>query len=89
MPKTNASKLNSKQTAVLEAVASGPKETSNVTKGDVVSGIASKALEGVGYVTITRRPKGGKTSVQVKITPAGRKYLKDKAKEAAKLAKAA
>lgn len=69
---------NAAQIDVLTATADGPKVTSNVTKGDVVSGVAAKALETQGLVTIKELKDGSK---QVKITPAGHKELKAIAKK--------
>jgi hypothetical protein len=78
-------KLEPAQLAVLEAVSAGAKTTSNVTRGDVVSGTCAVGLEKKGLVSReTKIPKGSKVAVLfVKITPEGRKVLKAAQKAAA------
>jgi hypothetical protein len=75
MPAANPARLNPAQKKVLETLkkAGKPLPTSNKTEKGSVSGVASKALEGIGLVNITSKPKTGETLV--KITSAGTKAL--------------
>lgn len=65
-------KLSTGQLRVLESVARGHKITSNVTRGDTVSGTAATALEKRGLVI---RKKTRDQTYRVTITSAGRKAL--------------
>lgn len=75
--KPTMSSINAAQIDVLQAVADGPKVTSNVTKGDVVSGVASNALKRQGLVSIKEMADGTR---KVSKTAAGTKTLKEIAK---------
>lgn len=61
--------VNQAQLDVLDALADGPKCTSNVTRGDVVSGVAVAALVRRELVTVKDRKDGQR---EVKITRTGR-----------------
>lgn len=64
---------NKAQMRVLKAVAKGPKQTSTVTKGSTVSGVAAKALARQGLVKVVA--KKGVPTHEVTITAAGRKLV--------------
>jgi hypothetical protein len=71
---------NRAQLDVLEALSSGQKQTSNVTRGLFVSGVAAMALERQGEVSVKDKTIGGVPMRMVTITSAGRKALRDSKK---------